>query len=85
MLTYYFADDNRIKDLYWNLWMPCLLGEKSQLVEVLGVPCLIGTAVFYNDSDVEEFVQQHPTTSRAKEVTIILNSKVHILISTCIN
>ena len=42
MLTYYFADAwYRIKDLYWNPWMPCLLGEKSQLVEVLGVPCLV--------------------------------------------
>ena len=31
---------------------------------------LFGTAVFYNDSEVEEFVQQHPTTSRASEVSV---------------
>ena len=36
---------------------------------------LFGIAVFYNDSDVEEFVQQHPTTSRAKEVSISLTAR----------
>ena len=29
---------------------------------------LFGTVVFDNDSDVEEFVEQHPTTSRANGV-----------------
>lgn len=60
------------------------IGRKKSAGRSVRSP-LFGTAVFYNDSDVEEFVQQHPTTSRAKEVSIILNSKLHSLISTCIN
>ena len=32
---------------------------------------LFGTAVFYKDSEVEEFVQQHPgTASRGSEVSV---------------
>lgn len=60
------------------------IGRKKSAGRSVRSP-LFGTAVFYNDSDVEEFVQQHPTTSRAKEVSIIRNSKLHSLISTCIN
>ena len=29
---------------------------------------LFGTAVFDNDQEVDDFVQQHPTTTRANEV-----------------
>ena len=49
------------------------IGRKKSAGRSVRSP-LFDTAVFYNDSDVEEFVQQHPTTSRAKEVSISLTA-----------
>ena len=48
------------------------IGRKKSAGRSVRSP-LFRTAVFYNDSDVEEFVQQHPT-SGAKEVSISLTA-----------